>query len=51
MTVGVMSLMDDEEKLLATKLLGDAKDKVVMLALFFVFTFITSIWLGVYLHE
>lgn len=28
-----MSLMDDEEKLLATKLLGDAKDKVVMLVL------------------
>ncbi|XP_073957558.1 activating signal cointegrator 1 complex subunit 1-like [Choristoneura fumiferana] len=30
LTVGVMSLMDDEEKLLATTLLTDAKEKVIM---------------------
>ncbi|KAI8438190.1 hypothetical protein MSG28_010811 [Choristoneura fumiferana] len=31
LTVGVMSLMDDEEKLLATTLLTDAKEKVIIM--------------------
>ncbi|KOB66100.1 Activating signal cointegrator 1 complex subunit 1 [Operophtera brumata] len=30
LTVGVMSLMDNEERLVASKLLGEAKDKIIL---------------------